>query len=99
MLEVFYNVFLSEGESADTVTMATEALEKRWHALKTLLKDTRSKVDINVDTKKFYEELKSLESLLGTYEKWLVATETPGEDMADISKHLEQSKVILRTSP
>lgn len=75
--------------------MAIESVEKRWHALKTQLQETRRKVDVNVDTKKFYEELKSLQDLLATYEKWLVATETPAEEMADISKQLEQSKVSL----
>ena len=59
-----------------------------------MLKDTRHKVDVNVDIKKYYDELKSLQDLLGTYEKWLIATETPAEETADISKQLEQSKVM-----
>ena len=74
--------------------MATESVEKRWEELKKLLKDTRHKVDVNVDIKKYYDELKSLQDLLGTYEKWLIATETPAEETADISKQLEQSKVM-----
>jgi len=88
--------FYTAGEPTDSVTAPIQNLERRWNALKTLLTGTKVIVESNVNTKKFYDELRSLNELVTSYEKWLAATETIGEEAADITKHLEQSKVHLK---
>lgn len=58
-----------------------------------MLSETKRKVDINVDSKKFYDELNTLQDLVGTYEKWISSAEMVAEDAGDITKQMEQSKV------
>ncbi|XP_052810329.1 dystrophin-like isoform X2 [Mya arenaria] len=84
------------GESADSVSTTVQNLERRWNAVKTLLTGTKVIVESNVNTKKFYDELKSLTELVTTYEKWLTATEIIAEETPDITRQMEQCKVKLR---
>jgi hypothetical protein len=58
-----------------------------------MLSETKQKVEFNVKSKKFYDELNSLKDLVGTYEKWVGSAEIIAEDAVDINKQVEQSKV------
>ncbi|XP_053396069.1 dystrophin-like isoform X7 [Mercenaria mercenaria] len=81
------------GEPYENVSKSTNNLEKRWETLQKMLSETKKKVDLNVDSKKFYDELNSLQDLVGTYEKWVGSAEMIAEDAGDINKQVEQSKI------
>ena len=87
--------FFTAGEPYENVTKSTNNLEKRWESLQKMLSETKKKVEYNVNSKKFYDELNSLKDLVGTYEKWVGSAEIIAEDAADISKQVEQSKVRI----
>ena len=94
---VFYNslliVFLVAGEPFDSISLTTEALERRWEKLKEQLSETQRKVNLNIETKKMYDDLHALQEVMTSYEKWIGLSERIPEESVDISKQLEQCKV------
>ncbi|XP_052240299.1 dystrophin-like isoform X2 [Dreissena polymorpha] len=84
---------LDAGDSPEIVTIATNKIEKRWNALKTLLSATQTLVEMNLNMKKFYDELKSLQELVTGYEKWVVSVESVTDEGSDVNRQIEQSKV------
>ena len=81
------------GEPFDSISMTTEALERRWEKLKQQLSETQGKVNLNIETKKLYNELHALQEVMSSYEKWIGVSETIPEESVEISKQLEQCKV------
>lgn len=68
-------------------------MENRWERLHHLLSDTQNKVDLNIETKKLYNELNMLKDLILSYEKWANTVESVAEEAGEISKQLEQCRV------
>ena len=58
-----------------------------------MLSDTQNKVDLNIETKKLYNELNMLKDLILSYEKWANTVESVAEEAGEISKQLEQCRV------
>ena len=73
--------------------MTTENLERRWEKLKQQLLETQKKVNLNIETKKLYDELHALQEVMSSFEKWIGITEKIPEESVEISKQLEQCKV------
>lgn len=68
-------------------------MDQRWHSLRDLLKQTKSKVMLKNETKQFYEELTSLRGILLSYERWISTVEGMSEEALEITKQLEQCRV------
>jgi DNA-binding transcriptional regulator GbsR (MarR family) len=68
-------------------------MENHWERLHHLLSDTQNKVDLNIETKKLYNELNMLKDLILSYEKWANTVESVAEEAGEISKQLEQCRV------
>ena len=73
----------------------TKELEDRWKNLNTLLTETHSQVFLEMEAKKFYDELDALEELMSNYEKWAITAEHISDEALEISKQLEQCRVSL----
>ncbi|XP_041352153.1 dystrophin-like isoform X2 [Gigantopelta aegis] len=80
----------------DSVLAVTHKLENRWEEINKLLSQTQNKVDMNIETKKFYGELSSLQELIVSYEKWMSTVEEIAEETSSISRQLDQCKVKLK---
>lgn len=72
-------------------------LENRWERLHHLLSDTQNKVDLNIETKKLYNELNTLKELIQSYEKWANTVESVAEEAVEISKQIDQCRVSYFT--
>jgi len=79
----------------DALARSTAELEQRWETLNKLLSDTQLAVDLNIETKKFYDELHSLQELMASYEKWVGTVEHISEEAMEITKQLEQCRVCI----
>lgn len=71
----------------------TKELEDRWKNLNTLLTETHSQVLLEMEAKKFYDELDALKELMISYEKWATTAENISDEAVEISKQLEQCRV------
>lgn len=81
------------GESTDSVAGTLGDIERRWDALAVLLSHTVTKVHLNIQSKKFYDELHALQELMSSYEKWVSSAERIAEEAMEITKQLEQCRV------
>ncbi|XP_063403799.1 dystrophin-like isoform X1 [Mytilus trossulus] len=84
------------GESYANFTKVITDLENRWERLHHLLSDTQNKVDLNIETKKLYNELNTLKELIQSYEKWANTVESVAEEAGEISKQIDQCRVKLK---
>uniref|UniRef100_A0A8W8JFQ6 Dystrophin n=1 Tax=Magallana gigas TaxID=29159 RepID=A0A8W8JFQ6_MAGGI len=84
------------GESTDSVAGTLADIERRWDALAVLLSHTITKVNLNIQSKKFYDELHALQELMSSYEKWVSSAERIAEEAMEITKQLEQCRVKLK---
>jgi len=80
-------------ETRELVVRKTEAIEKRWDDLTKLLADTKVKLNMDVDSKKFYDDLGALKEVMVTYEKWVNNADKISEEAMEISRQLEQCRV------
>ena len=100
-LSFFFNIviyskkylYFSAGESYTAFTKSITDMENHWERLHHLLSDTQNKVDLNIETKKLYNELNMLKDLILSYEKWANTVESVAEEAGEISKQLEQCRV------
>lgn len=90
---------LTAGEPFDALQKSTQQLDQRWEKLQRLMADTQIQVDLNMETKKFYDELHGLQELMGSYEKWVGTAENIAEEAVEITKQLEQCRVGICVSP
>ncbi|XP_069136952.1 dystrophin-like isoform X1 [Argopecten irradians] len=88
--------FKMSGEPFDVLQKSIKDLDQRWEQLHRLLADTQVQVDLNMETKKFYDELHALQELMGSYEKWVGTAEHIAEEATEITKQLEQCRVKLK---
>ena len=65
----------------------------RWDKLKQLLSETQTIVELNIETKKVYDELHAIQELMGTYEKWVNSSEVISGEASEINRQMEQCKV------
>ncbi|XP_012946043.2 dystrophin [Aplysia californica] len=84
------------GESQDAMTVVIKGLEERWEKLNDNLAETQTKVDLNFETKKFYEEMSALQDLMNTYVKWISSAENIAKDAPEITRQLDQCKVKVK---
>ena len=86
---------LLAGESTEVVATMLADIEGRWDTLAVLLSETVTKVNLNIQSKKFYDELHALQELMSSYEKWVSSAERIAEEALEITKQLEQCRVCL----
>ncbi|XP_061169275.1 dystrophin-like isoform X1 [Saccostrea echinata] len=84
------------GESTDSVAATLTDIQNRWDSLAVLLSETVTKVNLNIQSKKFYDELHALQELMSSYEKWVSSAERIAEEAMEITKQLEQCRVKLK---
>ncbi|XP_078330229.1 dystrophin-like isoform X4 [Crassostrea virginica] len=84
------------GESTEVVAAMLADIEGRWDSLAVLLSETVTKVNLNIQSKKFYDELHALQELMSSYEKWVSSAERIAEEALEITKQLEQCRVKLK---
>ncbi|XP_052832324.1 dystrophin isoform X2 [Octopus bimaculoides] len=84
------------GENYDNISKLTQELEERWKIINQLLNETHSKVFLEIEAKKFYDELNSLKDLMLNYERWASTAENISEETLEISHQLEQCRVKLK---
>ncbi|XP_059157467.1 dystrophin-like isoform X5 [Physella acuta] len=84
------------GEPYDTMTIVIQGLEERWQNLNEKLADTQTKVELNNEMKKFYDELTVLQDLMATYEKWIKSADNIADEAPEIIRQLDQCKVKVK---
>ena len=70
-----------------------KGLEGRWEHLCTHLGETKHKVHVSSQHKRFYTDLGAMQEILDSYERWLSTQEKVATESLEISKQLEQCKV------
>ncbi|XP_067674722.1 dystrophin-like isoform X3 [Haliotis asinina] len=84
-------------EPNDHIVKATRQVEERWDHINKKLSETQNRVDLNMETKKFYSELATLQELMASYEKWVTTAERIADEAMDISQQLDQCKLKLKS--
>lgn len=70
--------------------------EQRWQKLNNLLSETKHKITVASENKKFYNDLAVLQEILHTYDRWISTQENVATESLEISKQLEQCKVCSK---
>ena len=70
-------------------------MERRWEGLQQLLAQTKLQVMENSELGQWHDELATLTSILVAYEKWASQVEQIAEEAMEISRQLEQCRVII----
>ena len=75
------------------MTTTVADLNTRWQNLCTQLSETKHKVHVNSQNKRFYTDLGAMTEILESYERWMTTQEKVATESLEISRQLEQCKV------
>lgn len=82
------------GEDESTISEVVNTIERRWSDVNETLGERCDKIKALIDVQRLQREADAMARVLESHQKWLQGAESSVENVQDLNRIIDQSKVI-----